>query len=172
MTTNKTARNLVDVRIILSALWVARMLTGFVGTIFGNRIHDMLLRTEGFQASAGAITLVLKEEGYEPGYHPTKRHPDKVRRFERAKPNQLWQTDLFTFVLKRQNRRVYMVVFMDDHSRFITGYLPGTRDPASERWTIEQSSLHNWVEAYFPGVGWIRFDPTPGDVANGLHARM
>ena len=33
MTTNKTARNLVNVRIILSALWVARMLTGFVGDV-------------------------------------------------------------------------------------------------------------------------------------------
>jgi hypothetical protein len=45
-----------------------------------------------------------------------------VRRFERARPNQLWQTDLFTFVLKRQNRRVYLVAFMDDHSRFVVGY--------------------------------------------------
>jgi hypothetical protein len=26
-------------------------------------------------------------------------HPDKERRFERARPNQLWQTDLFTFTL-------------------------------------------------------------------------
>jgi hypothetical protein len=34
----------------------------------------------------------------------------------------LWQTDLFTFMLKRQNRRVYLVAFMDDHSRFIVGY--------------------------------------------------
>jgi hypothetical protein len=34
----------------------------------------------------------------------------------------LWQTDLFTFVLKRQNRRVYLVAFLDDHSRFIVGY--------------------------------------------------
>ena len=33
MTTKITARNLVDVRIILSALWVARMLTGFVGDV-------------------------------------------------------------------------------------------------------------------------------------------
>jgi hypothetical protein len=52
----------------------------------------------------------------------TRPHPDKVRQFERATPNQLWQTDLFTFVLKRQNRRVYLVAFMDDNSRFITGY--------------------------------------------------
>jgi len=33
MTTNIIARNLVDVRIILSALWVTRMLTGFVGDV-------------------------------------------------------------------------------------------------------------------------------------------
>lgn len=45
-----------------------------------------------------------------------------MRRFERAQPNQLWQTDLFTFVLKRQNRRVYLVAFLDDHSRFVVCY--------------------------------------------------
>jgi len=33
MTTNNITRNLVDVRIMLSALWVARMLTGFVGDV-------------------------------------------------------------------------------------------------------------------------------------------
>ena len=53
---------------------------------------------------------------------PTTAHPDPARRFERARPNQLWQTDLFTFMLKRQNRRVYLVAFMDDHSRFIVSY--------------------------------------------------
>ena len=53
---------------------------------------------------------------------PTKPHPDHVRSFERATPNQLWQTDLFTFILKRQNRRLYLVAFMDDHSRYVVGY--------------------------------------------------
>ncbi|MCZ7607570.1 MAG: transposase family protein [Planctomycetota bacterium] len=48
--------------------------------------------------------------------------PQPPRSFERARPNQLWQTDLFTFVLKRENRRVHLVAFMDDHSRFIVGY--------------------------------------------------
>jgi len=46
----------------------------------------------------------------------------KVTSFERARPNQLWQTDLFTFMLKRQNRRVYLVAFLDDHSRYVVGY--------------------------------------------------
>jgi len=86
------------------------------------RISDMLARDPAFPASASAVARVLHEAGYELEEVATHPHPDHVRRFERAKANQLWQTDLFTFVLKRQNRRVYLVAFMDDHSRFITGY--------------------------------------------------
>jgi len=86
------------------------------------RISDMLLRGPGLPASAGAVARVLQEAGYVSEEQPTKPHPDHVRSFERAKPNQLWQTDLFTFMLKRQNRRVYLVAFMDDHSRFIVSY--------------------------------------------------
>jgi transposase InsO family protein len=86
------------------------------------RISDMLLRGPALPASAAAVARVLHEAGYQMEEVTTRPHPDKQRQFERATPNQLWQTDLFTFVLKRQNRRVYMVAFMDDHSRFITGY--------------------------------------------------
>lgn len=86
------------------------------------RISDMLVRGPALPASPSAVARVLREAGYEMEACPTRPHPPHVRSFERAKPNQLWQTDLFTFVLKRQNRRVYLVAFMDDHSRFITGY--------------------------------------------------
>ena len=86
------------------------------------RISDTLVRGPALPASPNAVARVLREAGYELVEQPTKPHPDHVRSFERAKPNQMWQTDLFTFVLKRQNRRVYLVAFMDDHSRFITGY--------------------------------------------------
>ena len=86
------------------------------------RISDMLLRGPALPASAAAVARVLHEAGYQVEEVTTHPHPDKQRQFERATPNELWQTDLFTFVLKRQNRRVYMVAFMDDNSRFITGY--------------------------------------------------
>ncbi|CEF49056.1 unnamed protein product [uncultured bacterium] len=86
------------------------------------RISDMLVRGPALPASASAVAQVLHEAGYQMEEVPTRPHPDKIRFFERAKPNQLWQTDLFTFVLKRQNRRVYLVAFMDDHSRFIVSY--------------------------------------------------
>jgi transposase InsO family protein len=86
------------------------------------RISDMLMRGPALPASPSAVARVLIEAGYELKEEPTKPHPDHVRHFERAKANQLWQTDLFTFVLKRQNRRVYLVAFMDDHSRFVVSY--------------------------------------------------
>jgi transposase InsO family protein len=86
------------------------------------RISDMLVRGPALPASPSAVARVLHEAGYEMDERATRPHPPQVRSFERAKPNQLWQTDLFTFVLKRQNCRVHLVAFMDDHSRFITGY--------------------------------------------------
>jgi len=52
-------------------------------------------------------------------------------------------------------------------ARFVTGYLPGIEEDGV--WVVEQQALHNWVEVYFPGpdLGWVRFDPTPGDVGYG-----
>jgi hypothetical protein len=48
-------------------------------------------------------------------------------------------------------------------SRFVYGYLPGIYQPSAGTWSVEQVAFHNWVEVFFPGIGWVRFDPTPGD---------
>jgi len=69
------------------------------------RISALLLRGPGLPASPEAVARVLHEAGYELEASPTRPHPDKVRHFERARPNQLWQTDLFTFVLKRLKKK-------------------------------------------------------------------
>ncbi len=44
-------------------------------------------------------------------------------------------------------------------ARFVQGYLPALRD-ASGTETIRNEQRHAWVEAYFPGYGWVDFDPT------------
>lgn len=57
-----------------------------------------------------------------------------------------------------------MVVVLRDMgipSRMITGYLPGKLN--GDVWQVDRQGLHNWVEAYFPLYGWVRFDPTPGE---------
>src|SRR6516164_5528352 len=87
------------------------------------KISDMLLRGPALPASPPAVARALHEAGYVLDDVPAHRpHTPPEHRFERATPNQLWQTDLFTFILKRQNRRVYLVAFLDDHSRFIVSY--------------------------------------------------
>jgi transposase InsO family protein len=86
------------------------------------RIADMLARGPGLGASPQAIGKVLREWGCEIVEQPTAPHRDKVRSFERPTPNYLWQSDLFDFVLKRQNQRVHLVAFLDDHSRFVVSF--------------------------------------------------
>jgi len=47
-------------------------------------------------------------------------------------------------------------------ARLVEGYLPGDRDATTGEETVRRSRAHAWVEAWFPGYGWIDFDPTAG----------
>src|SRR5205085_3126904 len=57
------------------------------------RISYLLLRGPALAASPSTVAKVLHDEGYELEDVPTRPHEEPVKRFERAKPNQLWQTD-------------------------------------------------------------------------------
>jgi len=46
-------------------------------------------------------------------------------------------------------------------ARYVKGYLPGEQ-LADGSFQVEASAAHAWAQVYFPGYGWIRFDPTPG----------
>jgi transglutaminase-like putative cysteine protease len=48
-------------------------------------------------------------------------------------------------------------------SRVAAGFSPGARDPKRNTFLVEDTDAHNWVEVFFPGIGWVTFDPTPGD---------
>ena len=47
-------------------------------------------------------------------------------------------------------------------SRVVSGFSPGSPDPDDKhRYLVEDLDAHSWVEAYFPTIGWVTFDPTP-----------
>lgn len=97
------------------------------------RVQDFLLRFRGTKVSTGSIRKTLKAEGLPPVPKVLKkrRSIDKIRYFERAKPGQMWQTDITSFVLTRHSQRVYLVVFMDDYSRYIVSWRLAMRATSS-----------------------------------------
>ena len=49
----------------------------------------------------------------------------------------------------------------DIPARYVVGYSTG-QQVAENSYRVRAMNAHAWVEAYFAGVGWVRFDPTPG----------
>lgn len=45
-------------------------------------------------------------------------------------------------------------------ARFVTGYTEG-EEVGEDRYAVRGLDAHAWVEVYFPGTGWVEFDPTP-----------
>lgn len=47
-------------------------------------------------------------------------------------------------------------------SRIVVGYAPRDPEYQGNRMILRDKDRHGWVEVYFPGYGWIEFEPTPG----------
>ena len=47
-------------------------------------------------------------------------------------------------------------------ARMVTGYTVGNQLPDHDIYVVTDSHSHGWVEVFFPGYGWISFEPTPG----------
>jgi transglutaminase-like putative cysteine protease len=61
-------------------------------------------------------------------------------------------------------------------ARVASGFSPGGYNRDRKEYVVRDTDAHSWVEAYFPKLGWVTFDPTPsaapassqlGDVASG-----
>ena len=47
-------------------------------------------------------------------------------------------------------------------ARLVIGYANGTYNLNSKRFVVTEADAHSWVEVYFPGIGWVTFEPTSG----------
>jgi len=45
-------------------------------------------------------------------------------------------------------------------ARIVVGYASGNYNADTKQYVVRQRHAHTWVEIYFPGIGWIEFEPT------------
>jgi putative transposase len=96
------------------------------------KIKHWMYRFRGVKVSAGSVRKTVVAEGLPLAKIKKKRRKssDKIRRFERARPMQLWQSDITQLSVGQHSMRVYLTVFMDDHSRYIVGWRLQSRQTA------------------------------------------
>jgi transposase InsO family protein len=89
--------------------------------LFGiKRISQLLKRAFFLSASPETVRKTLHHSTLMTA--PPKKRQRNITRprfFERSTPNQLWQTDIFTFRLG--GHYAYLIGYIDDYSRYITG---------------------------------------------------
>ena len=83
------------------------------------KISQLLRRVFFLPGSPETVRKTLQQEGLIESPPKPRRNLVRPRFFERATPNQMWQTDIFTFRLG--GRYAYLIGFMDDYSRFMVG---------------------------------------------------
>jgi transposase InsO family protein/transposase-like protein len=84
------------------------------------RISQMLKRMFFLSASPETVRKTLHDSSLMKA--PPKKRQRNITRprfFERSTPNQLWQTDIFTFRLG--GKYAFLIGYIDDYSRYITG---------------------------------------------------
>jgi transglutaminase-like putative cysteine protease len=77
--------------------------------------------------------------------------------------------DYFLFELRRgyfdyhASAMVVMLRSIGIPSRLAVGYVleEADRDPESDTYSVTESSAFAWPQAYFAGLGWVDFNPTP-----------
>ena len=55
-------------------------------------------------------------------------------------------------------------------ARLVVGFVPGDWDDHRQAWVVLSKYYHAWPEVYFPGYGWVEFEPTPAGVQPGLRS--
>ena len=106
---------------------------------FGPSQIQFQLKRDGLKVSKRAIQRVLIENGYE------KKHKigtGELQRFEAERPNKLWQMDILDFWIGKC--RVFVMLMLDDHSRFITGFGIFTEATMSHAITVLRRAVNRY----------------------------
>jgi len=89
--------------------------------------------------------------------------------YTRQLPATARETTLHHFLFERRaghceyfsTAMVVMLRTLGIEARNVNGFLGGQWNDFGSYLVVTQNEAHSWVEAWFPGYGWVTFDPTP-----------
>lgn len=122
-------------------------------------VHDAHATTPYDQAKAIESWFQVKEKGHFSYTLLTPQAPTGVR-----------PLDYFLFTSKKgfcQDFSTAMNVMLRTlgiPSRQMSGFGQGILDDKTHQYLVNSVDAHSWVEVFFPGYGWIPFEPTPDNV--------
>ena len=138
--------------------WV-RSLYFYVSPSVTRRTRELALR---IVSEAGAVTPYDQAKAIETWLRHNIRYNERI---PQPPPNQD-PVDWMLFDMGEGYCNYYasaMVVMLRSlgvPARLAAGFAQGTWDPAREHFVVLERDAHSWVEVYFPGHGWIEFEPT------------
>lgn len=105
-----------------------------------SQIHNQLRRV-GLRCDTKTIRKLLQAHGYTPPQLKPPR-PAEVHRFEASRPLELVQMDVLQFHVHAQ--RLYLIIVLDDHSRFITGWGLLQRETMDDAIAVLEESIRRY----------------------------
>jgi transglutaminase-like putative cysteine protease len=102
----------------------------------------------------------------------------KTFEYTRQLPATARETTLHHFLFERRaghceyfsTAMVVMLRSVGIEARNVNGFLGGQWSNFGDYLVVTQNEAHSWVEAWFPGYGWVTFDPTPAGVGGAVAA--
>ena len=100
--------------------------------------------------------------------------------YTRQLPATARETTLHHFLFERRaghceyfsTAMVVMLRSVGIEARNVNGFLGGQWSGFGDYLVVTQNEAHSWVEAWFPGYGWVTFDPTPAGVGGASGSQM
>lgn len=109
----------------------------------GARKLFVILKKQGFCVSLRKISQVLVREGFQKPF-PKRKKPRKYKRYEWPLPNYMWHTDWHVIKAKKM-RGEHILVYLDDCSRKIMGYVVGAETTRNSLFGIYEAITKNEV---------------------------
>jgi transglutaminase-like putative cysteine protease len=155
--------------VVFSPFGDQRPALGFIaGRGFGERVGTEWVRDSAYARMYG-LARRLREEAETPYAYvrAVQRHLQQGFTYTESPPERSVPLDAFVFVDKTgycqqfSGAMALLLRMGGVPARVASGFSPGTFDEERREFVVRDLDAHSWVEAYFPGYGWIPFDPTP-----------